>query len=66
MRGDLEHRLHELGLDLAVGRVLEQRLDGVGEVAGLRVEDHQLLLDPERVTGTGEVRLHVAWEGSQL
>ena len=35
-------------------------------VERLGIEDHQLLLDPERVAGAGEVRLHVASEGSQL
>ena len=57
---DLEHRLHQLGLDLArVGcGVLEQRLDRVDEVEDLGVDDHQLLLDADRVARPGEVVLH--------
>src|SRR4051794_31327377 len=32
---DLEHGLHQLGLDLALGGVLEERLDRVDEVVAL-------------------------------
>ena len=58
--GDLEHRLHQLGLDLARGRGLEHRLDRVDELERLGVEDHQLLLDPERVRVSLEAVLHCA------
>ena len=63
-RGDLAHRLHQLGLDLALGlagcEILEQALDGVDEIEGLRVHDHQLLLDPEGVARAREPVLHGA------
>ena len=58
VRGDLEHRLHELGLDLAVGAVLEELLDRVGELERLSVDDHELLLDAQRVALRGEVLVH--------
>ena len=40
--------------------VLEHRLDRVGELERLGVEDHQLLLDADRVAGAGELVLHGA------
>jgi hypothetical protein len=57
---DLQHGLHELGLDLSVLRIPEQGLDGVDEVVGLPVDDHELLLDAEGVGGPPEVVLHAA------
>jgi hypothetical protein len=45
---DLEHRLHELGLDLPLAGVLEELLDRVDEPEGLAVADHQLFLDTDR------------------
>src|SRR3954452_3816881 len=62
----LEHRLHELRLDLAVRRVLLQALDRVHELERLGVEDHQLLFDADRVRGAGELRLHVAAYSTRL
>ena len=56
--GDLQDGLHQLGFDVAGGRGLEHRLDGVDELEGLGVEDHQLLLDPDRVCVSGEAVLH--------
>ena len=47
---DLEHRLHQLGLDLPRRRGLEHRLDRVDQLERLGVEDHQLLLDADRVS----------------
>jgi hypothetical protein len=52
-RGDLAHGLHQLRLDLT-GRIgvhegVQQPLDRVRQVQRLRVDDHQLLLDAERV-----------------
>ena len=44
--------------------VLEQALDRVDEVVRLRVDDHELLLDAERVAGPGEVVLHLAREAT--
>ena len=62
--GDLAHRLHQLGLDLALGlavaEILEQALDRVHEIEGLGVHDHQLLLDPEGVARAREPVLHGA------
>jgi hypothetical protein len=58
--GDLQHRLHKLGLDLPVGRFLEQRLDRVDELVRLAVDDHQLLFDADRVGRAGERVLHGA------
>ena len=55
---DLEHRLHQLRLDLTVRRGLEQALDRVDEVEALGVDDHQLFLDADRVAGPGEAVLH--------
>ena len=55
---DLEHRFHQLGFDLAGGSRFEQRLDGVDELERLGIEDHQLLLDPERVRRPRESMLH--------
>ena len=47
----LEHRLHQLGLDVALQPValgrLEHDLDRVGQLEGVGVEDHQLLLDAD-------------------
>jgi hypothetical protein len=57
---DLEHGLHQLGLDLTVRRVREQVIDGVDQRVAVGIEDHQLLLDADRVRGAGELRLHVA------
>jgi hypothetical protein len=52
-RGDLEHRLHELGVDARLELVPrdrgEHRIDVLDEVEGLGVEEHVLLLDTERV-----------------
>jgi hypothetical protein len=53
--GDLEHRLHELGLDLPLRGILEQRLDGVDQVQGLGVDDHQLFLDADGAGRPDEV-----------
>ena len=51
-RRDLEHRLHQLRADalveLAVLRGREHRVHVLDEVERLRVEEHVLLLDPER------------------
>jgi hypothetical protein len=50
---DLEHRLHQLGVDprleLVTGDRLQDRVDVLDEVEGLAVEEHVLLLDAERV-----------------
>ena len=52
-RRDLEHRLHELGVDPRLELVArdrrEHRLDVLDEVERLRVEELVLLLDAERV-----------------
>jgi hypothetical protein len=60
--GDLADRFHELRLDVAgdpgLGQRLEQRLDRVGEVERLRVDDHQLLLDADREGSPREGVLH--------
>src|SRR4051794_37624322 len=53
-RGDLEHGLHQLGVDarLELGVVAdagEHRVDVLHEVPGLGIEEHVLLLDAERV-----------------
>ena len=54
-----QHRLQQLGLDLAVALVgVDDRLDLVGELERLAVEDHQLLLDAQRVARAGELGLH--------
>jgi hypothetical protein len=58
--GNLEHRLHQLGLDLTRRRRLEQALDRVDQLERLGVEDHQLLLDPDRVGRSDEFVLHRA------
>ena len=63
---DLEHGLQQLRLDLAVGRVLEQVVDRVDQRVAVRIEDHQLLLDPDRVRGAAELRLHVAAYSTRL
>ena len=55
---DLEHGLHQLGLDLAGGRGLEQGLDRVDQLERLSIEDHQLFLDPDRERRTCEMVLH--------
>src|SRR5579864_3023296 len=51
--GDLEHRLHELGIDarleLVAGDGGEHGVDVLHEVEALAVEQHVLLLDAERV-----------------
>ena len=52
-RRDLEHRLHQLGVEaarelVALDRV-EHHLDVLDEVEALRVEEHVLLLDAQRV-----------------
>src|SRR5205823_9311441 len=51
--GDLEHRLHQLGVDARLELVSrdrgEHRVDVLDEVEGLAVEEHVLLLDAERV-----------------
>ena len=56
-RRDLEDGLHQLGVDpigerVALDRV-EHRLDVLDEVEALRVEEHVLLLDAERVRVAG-------------
>ena len=52
-RRDLEHRLHQLGVDPRLELVpadrLQHRVDVLDEVEGLAVEEHVLLLDAERV-----------------
>ena len=52
-RRDLEHRLHELGVDarleLVPGDRCEHRVDVLDEIEALAVEEHVLLLDAERV-----------------
>ncbi len=52
-RGDLEDRLHQLGVDPRLELVardrLEHRVDVLDEVERLAVEQHVLLLDAERV-----------------
>src|SRR5262249_53916166 len=52
-RRDLEHRLHQLGVHLRLELVAldrrQHRVDVLDEVERLAVEDHVLLLDPERV-----------------
>ncbi len=58
--GDLEHGLHQLGLDLADRRRLEQAFDRVDELERIGVEDHQLLLDPDRVGIPVEFVVHRA------
>jgi hypothetical protein len=64
LRGDLEHGLVELGLDVAgvvvAAALLQQPFDRIGQLPALRVEDHQLFLDAHGVAGAGEVRLHGA------
>ena len=51
-RRDLEHRLHQLGVDPRLELVardrLEHRVDVLDEVERLAVEEHVLLLDAER------------------
>ena len=58
--GDLADRLHQLVLDLAVdvGGRLEQGVDRVRQLEGLGIEDHQLLLDADRVGRPGEPMFH--------
>ena len=61
---DLQHGLHQLGLDLprrGVGPlgIFEQGLDGVDELIGAGVDDHQLLFDADRVARPAEVVLHL-------
>src|SRR5690606_18754223 len=66
-RGDLQHGLHELALDLALRgpRVpLEHRLDRVDELIRLAIDDHELFLDADRVARPGEVMLHPAGQPS--
>ena len=51
---DLEHRLHQLGIDArlelaVVGDAREHRVDVLHEVPGLWIEEHVLLLDAQRV-----------------
>src|SRR6185437_16778940 len=52
-RGHLEHRLHELGVDPRLELVARDRgehgVDVLDEVVRLAVEQHVLLLDPQRV-----------------
>src|SRR5579862_637099 len=53
-RRDLEHRLHQLGVDARLERPLvghagEYRVDVLHEVPRLGIEQHVLLLDAERV-----------------
>src|SRR5262245_3795990 len=55
---DLEHGLHQLRLELAVRRLLDQLVDGVDQRVRAAIEDHQLLLDADRIRGAGEIRLH--------
>ena len=55
---DLEHRLHQLGLDLADLGGLEQRFDRADELERRAVEDHQFLFDANRVGRACEPVLH--------
>ena len=56
---DLEHGLQQLGLDLAARRLLADDLvDRAREVQRARIEDHQLLLDPDGVARPDETVLH--------
>ena len=58
---DLEHRLHQLGLDLAVVGASSSRVSiALTRSSVSRVDDHQLLLDAERVARPGEAVLHRA------
>ena len=59
-RGDLEHRLHQLGLHVArsLGDGLEHGLDAVDELERLGIDDHELLFDPQRVARAREPVLH--------
>ena len=51
----------QLGLDLSLALVgVDDGLDLVGELEGLGVEDHQLLLDAQRVARPGELGVHSA------
>jgi hypothetical protein len=58
---DLQHRLQQLGLDLALTLVgLDDGVDLVRQGERLPVEDHQLFLDAERVARPGELGPHGA------
>ena len=52
-RRDLEHGLHQLGVDprleLVAGDRLQHGVDVLDEIEGLAVQEHVLLLDTERV-----------------
>jgi hypothetical protein len=58
---DLEDRLHQLGLDVTLSvrrHRFEHGLDAVHELEGLGIDDHELLLDAERVARARESVLH--------
>src|SRR6185503_2340089 len=57
---DLEHGLHQLGLDVALGRRhrFEHGLDAIHELERLGIDDHELLFDAQRVAGARESVLH--------
>jgi hypothetical protein len=66
LRRDLEHGLHQLGLHVALGLVrhrLDHLLDRRDQLHRLGVDDHQLLLDAERVQGPCEVMFHAIASG---
>src|SRR3954469_3161859 len=57
---DLEHGLHQLGLDVALGlrHRFEHGLDAIRELERLGIDDHELLFDTQRVAGARESVLH--------
>ena len=62
--GDLEHRLHQLGLHLPLELRRhggEDRLDLLGQAQAVGVEDHQLLLDADRERGAVEAVFEHEW-----
>jgi hypothetical protein len=58
--GYLEHGLHQLRLHVALGvrHRFEHDLDAVHEVKRLRIDDHELLFDAQRVARPRESVLH--------
>ena len=59
LRRDLADRLHQLGLDgVRLAQRVEERFDRIRELERLRVHDHQLFLDADRVGGARESVLH--------